>query len=154
MLKHLGPIVATALVVLILLAASVPLMHWFAAEGRQARFDESLAKWQDHSITGYEFTLSAEGSGVSSGPYTVIVSPGGGVELRGAGSLPSDLPATVEALFDRVAAAIEETGGYIDVAYDADYGYPERAVFEIEGEDGGTERTLQITYFRPLAADR
>lgn len=156
MLKYLGPIVATALVVLILLASSVPLMHWFEAEGRQARFEENAAKWRNHAITGYEFTIRVTEQG-GDAEATYVVSPGGNVQRRGEGGaavVADDLPTTIDALFDTVTASIAEPGDHLGVFYDEDYGYPQRIEIDLESDELGDERLFEVLYFRPLAADR
>lgn len=137
MLKHLGPIVATALVVLILLAASMPLMHWYEMDRRYSAFETGEAVWLGHRIADYEFTIQkncicAPPAGI---PIRVIVrrglmidafdrrNPNEAIEM-------DNIPDTIAALFDEVYATIESGPDAISVDYDERYGFP--AVVEID----------------------
>jgi len=146
MLKYLASIAATAIVLLFLLVASVPLMHWFTAEGQQAALDNGRALWESHGITGYEFTIRVD----SGAPMTIVVRPGEVV----ATAVPPGVPATVPAVFDRVTQAIEDAPEFLSVSYHDDYGYPRTIETDPDRGYDGDESQLEISYFRPLAANR
>lgn len=133
MLKHLGPIVATALVILILLAAAMPLMHWYEMERRWAAFDSNRALWESHRITDYDFTIRMScfcepPAGV---PIRVIVRRGRMIDAfdsrnpnAGAGVDMGDIPDTIMALFDELYSRIEAGPDAVEIDYDDEFGFP------------------------------
>lgn len=132
MLKHLGPIVATALVVLILLATSMPLMHWYEMERRWSGFEDNQALWESHRITDYEYTIQMDclcepPAGI---PIRVVVRGGRTVDAfdsrnPDAGIIDMQgIPDTIPALFDEIHTSLESGPDVIEVRYDGVYGYP------------------------------
>ena len=58
MLKHLIPIAAAALLLLIVLAGAVPLYHWFEIEDATDIVDINENLWRELGIDSYEFVVT------------------------------------------------------------------------------------------------
>jgi len=160
-LRSLGPIVATAIVVLFLFVSAIPLLHWFAADGELARLNENRADWQELGIASYRLTVEYQpGAGGPAVRTGFIVSDGGVVEDRtGAESnaLPPNGPTvparTIDEVFDLVGAAIRSGPDDLSVTYDPDYRFPRSiAVDPGIGTDGAPYR-LSVTAFDPRQAE-
>lgn len=120
-LRSLGPIVATAIVVLFLLVSAIPLMHWFEAEGRLSTLEENRALWQELGLSDYRMTLEYEGPGHVGAVTIAYVIRKGQVSERSGLPLPLE---TIDALFERLDEAVRETPADLLVSYDEDYGFP------------------------------
>jgi hypothetical protein len=154
-LKNLAAIAATAIVLLILLATSVPLMHWFVSAGRDAELADGEALWSGLSITDYDFTIrktcvcpppagtSIEVSVRDSRLATARSAEGGSrIDL-------GDIPGTVPALFVTVHEAIADDPDTLEIAYDPDYGFPRTIRIDHRKAYADDEVTYSILSFRP-----
>ena len=161
MLRYLGTIVATAIVVLFLLVSALPLMHWFRAEARTAMLDESRSLWAGLGLDDYAFVLEMECDceGVPAGAVRVSVradqplmaeAPPGGERIP----LPvaPAFPATVDAMFDAIATLIDEAPAVLDVSYDENYGLPREIYVDPDTDVPGDETRIRVTAFDPRAA--
>lgn len=156
MLKHLGPIVATSIVVLFLLISALPLLHWFERDGREAALDEHRALWRGLGIDDYRVSVAIDcDCGVlAAGPLDVTVLGGtvGSVADADGRQVPlpaADWPATVGRLFDRVAEAIDEGVDDLTVTYDENYGFPREVRIDPDEDLDGDETTLIASGFDP-----
>lgn len=157
-MKNLAAIAATAIVLLILLASSVPLMHWFVSEGREANFADGFRTWSDLAITDYEMTIhkACECPPPAGIPIRVVVrdrrveraeiAEGSGagepIELR-------DVPGTIPALFETVRAAIDDDPDTLEISYDADYGFPRQIRIDRRKAYSDDDTRYSVISFRP-----
>lgn len=155
-LRYLVPIAATGLVLLILLAATVPLMHWVAESGREAQFAASFAVWREHGISNYDLTLEQRCDCPPAGNRIIEVAVRNEqvASVRGDDGYYSD---AVEPLLTvpQIFAAVEE-GILIDpdamsVRYDENYGFPREVSIDPSRSMDADELDLTVRTFRPLA---
>ena len=147
-LRSLGPIVATAIVVLFLLVSAIPLMHWFAEEGRQSSLEENRDLWANLEIASYRLKLEYRLPGQGSTTTTEIV-------VRDAEALPafegvSAPPVdSVEALFDFLDEVIRSAPDSLLIDYDEAYGFPRSVSVDPESGLSGDETILTVIGFDP-----
>jgi hypothetical protein len=160
MLRYLGTIVATAIVVLFLLVSAVPLMHWFRAEGRASQLDENRARWERLAIVDYQFAVEIDCpcDGLPAGPVRIVVRDGRPVSAAASpGGEPMPLPAspgfplTIGDLFDDIASEIDAAASVLDVSYDGNYGYPREVYVDPDADLTGDETRIRVTAFDPRA---
>jgi len=158
-LRSLGPVVFTSIVVLFLLVCAVPLMHWFETEGRSAALADNRALWKRLGIADYRFRLTAECDCGDLGGRTVDVTVRDGqallVEDKDSGELytmASGAPTTVDALFERVSAAVDAGAEKVTVSYDEFYGFPRDIRIDPDGRIAGDETVLATRDFDPRPA--
>lgn len=155
-LKYLTPIAATALILLILLATSLPLMHWFSEQGVQARLAEQQSLWESHGITHYDFTVlrRCECPPPANAEVEIQVRDGlaRSAESLGRAIETERLPSTVAAVFDIVHQSLAADSDFIDVTYDEIYGFPRRIEIDPERSPAGDEVVVSILSFRPVRA--
>lgn len=150
-LKSLGPIVATAIVVLFLLVSAIPLMHWFQEEGELATLAENRDAWRELGILSYRLELEFDSPGRAD--RAEIVVRDGLVSERGTAA-GSGLPAeTIEDLFDSVAAAIRSAPDSLTVSYDESYGFPRLVFVDPDKPIQGDETRITVTGFDPRVSD-
>ena len=156
--KNLAAIAATAIVLLILLASSVPLMHWFVSEGREASFSDGFRAWTDLAITDYDMTIhkACECPPPAGIPIHVVVRDGRVVQAKiaegpGAGDPVElrDIPGTIPMLFDTVRAAIDDDPDTLEISYDADYGFPRQIRIDRRKAYSDDETRYAVISFRP-----
>ena len=127
-MKHLATTAATTIVVLFLLVAAVPLMHWFEEDGREAAFESNRALWRSHAIPDYRFELRVACDCALDGARRRIDVIGGSTKLievlAGAANRRSDLPETLDQLFAVVRRSLDSEPTRIHIVYDMDYGFP------------------------------
>ena len=159
MLKNLAPIAATAIVLLFLLVSSVPLMHWFVREGREAELASGEELWNSLGISDYDFTVN----------MTCFCPPPAGTDIRlrvrngrtisavdgrnprnGVAVDMGDIPDSVPAMFAAVRSAIDADPDSIFVAYDEDYGFPVSIEIDHRRAYADDEVTFSIVEFEPL----
>lgn len=155
-LKYLTPIAATALILLILLATSVPLMHWFSTQGVQAGLAEQQSLWQSHGIANYDFTVTRRCECPPPANADVEIQVRDGL-VRSAESLGRSieaerLPSTVAAVFDIVHQGLAADNDVIDVTYDDIYGFPRRIEIDPKRSQADDEVVVSILSFRPVRA--
>lgn len=157
-MKNLAAIAATAIVLLILLASSVPLMHWFVTEGRDANLENGEATWSALALTDYDLTIhkACECPPPAGIPIRIAVRDrriqhaevaegrraGEPIELR-------DIPGTVPALFATVRAAIDDDPDTLEIHYDADYGFPRKIRIDRRKAYGDDDTSYTVISFRP-----
>ena len=161
-MKNLAAIAATAIVLLILLASSVPLMHWFVSEGRDANLENGEATWSALSLSSYDLTIhkACECPPPAGTPIRVSVRDGRistaqvaespaadkPVELR-------DIPGTVPALFATVREAILDDPDTLDVIYDSDYGFPRKIHIDPRKAYDDDDISYTVISFRPVVTN-
>lgn len=151
MLKSLGPIVATAIVVLFLLVSAVPLLHWFREEGELAALEENRDAWRGLGILSYRLEVEFDSPGYAT-RAELVVRHGRVAEISGTDD--SGLPAeTIEELFDAVSTAIESAPDSLSVNYDDSYGFPRRMVVDPDNSIQGDETRISVTGFDPRASE-
>lgn len=157
-LRYLAPIVATAIVVLFLLVAALPLMHWFEAEGQDAALQSNQEDWQRLGIENYQFSFVRRcDCGPLAGRHLGATVNGSAVTVTDVADgnravFPEqDWPTTVPALFALVAAALESEPYELEVSYDADYGFPRKIRIDPERRVDGDESELVVERFDPRA---
>ena len=155
-LKSLGPIVATAIVVLFLFVSAIPLLHWFAEEGELSRLSENRTNWREIGIESYRLDLDYRPRGGRPAVQAEFVIRDNRVVAAEA-SVPesgspdaSTVPArTIDELFDLVEAAIRSTPDELQVSYDQDYRFPRSIeMYPDSGNDHDGYR-LAVTRFDP-----
>ena len=155
-LRALLPIAATALVLLILLAATVPLMHWANESGRAARHAAGLDVWRELGITSYDLTIEQRCACLPPGHRVIDVRVRNG---QVTGALDADrhpidplrLPMTVPQIFAAVEEGIEQEPDGISVDYDRDYGFPREFSIDPSRSVDDDEFGVTVQTFRPLA---
>ena len=161
-MKNLAAIAATAIVLLILLASSVPLMHWFVSEGRDANLENGEATWSALSLRDYDLTIhkACECPPPAGTPVRVNVRDGEIIAAQiaegPAADKPVDLrdmPGTVPSLFATVREAIEDDPDTLDVTYDSDYGFPRKIYIDRRKAYKDDEISYTVISFRPVATD-
>ncbi|MEM7503027.1 MAG: DUF6174 domain-containing protein [Pseudomonadota bacterium] len=155
-LRALLPIAATALVLLILLAATVPLMHWANESGRAARLADGLGVWRELGITNYDLTIEQRCACLPAGQRAIDVRVRNGqlADVRDADRQPIDplrLPMTVPQIFAAVEEAIRREPDSIGVEYDKNYGFPREFSFDPSHSVDDDELGVTVQTFRPLA---
>ena len=131
-LKHLASIAATTIVLLFLLAASVPLLHWFEREGREALYATSQQQWQGLAIRNYRIAIRAECACEFDGTLLRIEVNDGVAGLSNGRDESKNilqmngLRTSVDGLFGLVRNALDAEPDTIVVEYDENYGYPTR----------------------------
>ena len=159
-LKNLAAIAATAIVLLILLATSVPLMHWFTSEGRRASLDEAENLWRSHVIRDYDMTVmktcdcpAPAGQAVSvsirdSGLEGLLID---GQQTADAESLlrGQGIPLDVDELFATVRAAMVDDPDVLEIEYDNDYGFPRRIRIDRRKAYDNDDLSYTVSSFRP-----
>lgn len=156
-MKNLAAIAATAIVLLILLATSVPLMHWFVSAGRDAELGNGEALWSELAITDYDFTIhkACVCPPPAGTPIQVSVRDRRAIDARAAdgGSVDmSDIPGTVPALFAAVHKAITDDPDTLEIAYDPDYGFPRTIRIDHRKAYSDDEVTYTVINFLPRTA--
>lgn len=159
MLKNLASIAATAIVLLILLASSVPLMHWFVSEGREADLADNEALWSSRGVSDYDFTVNMNCScpPPAGTPIRVRVRGGRAVGVYDIRNPRNDLvidgtevPDSVPAMFAAVRSGIDADPDSISVEYDADYGFPVSIEIDHRRPYADDDVTLTISEFEPI----
>ena len=112
----------------------------------------ALAKWNESEATNYTYVVRSW-AGISSyeALYTVVDGEVTEVEVISAplfGPVPDDL--TVDDLFARLAAAIENNAFEIDVEWDADLAYPKRTFIDFDERIADEEQGWAISELTPL----
>ncbi len=155
LLKHLTPIAATALVLLILLATTLPLMQWWTQQGAVALLDDNRELWRSHKISSYDLALEQQCDCAAAGRYRVTVRAGAVVAAAndsGREVLHASLPNTIEAVFDEVQQRLAANPDHVSVGYDEVYGFPRRLEAGASSEPSSERVSLVVTSFRPVSA--
>ena len=154
-LRYLATIAATTIVVLFLLVAALPLLHWFEVDGRRASLAEHRALWLGHGIDDYRLTIEnrSAANGMPSA-FRADVRDGVVISARrtdGAVLGPAFLPepSTVEQLFALVAEANAGDPARMSVIYDEHYGYPQEIRIDPDTDVDGDETVILVTTFDP-----
>ena len=152
LLRHLTPIAATALVLLILLATTLPLMQWWTEQGAIALLDRNRELWRSHEISNYDLSLEQQCDCAGAGRYRVTVRSGAVVAaVDDSGREPplASFPSTIEAVFDEAQRRIAANPEHLSIGYDEIYGFPRRLE---AGPNHEFLSALVITSFRPVSA--
>lgn len=161
MLKNLAPIAATAIVLLFLLASSVPLMHWFVREGREAELASGEELWSNLGISDYDFTVTMTCFCPPPAGTAIRVRVRDGRTVSAVGSQNprngvvvdmSDVPDSVPAMFAAVRSAMDADPDSIAVRYDEDYGFPVSIEIDYRRAYADDEVSFTIIEFEPVAA--
>lgn len=150
LLRHLVPLAATVLVVLVLLAGTIPLLHWFRIESQAQALEDNLAVWDAWSPGDYAYTVTRHCDCARPGnvPVRVTVRNYATLDVRSAaGATAADVPADMLAAFDLVAAAIASRPGSLAVEWDERYGYPREIRIDPNASFEGDEYTWEISEF-------
>lgn len=156
MLKHLVPIVAATLLLLIVWASAVPLFHWFEADEPTQSFEEHQAKWQSLGIDSYEFVIEKKCFCGPPGniPIKILVRDSLNIaayDSREAFDGDADkidgIADSVPALFDLLATAASGDATF-SASFDADFGFPNRIVIDSASGANGGETVWTVRQFR------
>lgn len=156
MLKHLVPIVAATLLLLIVWASSVPLFHWFGAEEPTQRFAEHREKWLNIGIDSYEFVIEKKCFCGPPGniPIKMIVRDSLNVaayDNRSTFDSTADkiegIPDSVPALFELLANTASGDAK-LSASFDADFGFPNRIAIEPASAADNGEVIWAVSQFR------
>ena len=157
LLRHLTPIAATALVLLILLATTLPLLQWWTHEGAAALLENNRELWDSHGISSYDLSLERQCDCAAAGRYRITVRTDNAIAAvdDGGNEVPlASLPSTIEAVFDEVERRIVANPDDVSVDYDGIYGFPRRLDADPNSALSGEQATLVVTSFRPVGAAR
>ncbi len=158
MLKYLTSIAATVIVLLILLATSVPLLHWFEAQGRIEENEEQRNLWRSQRLYDYTFTLEMACDCEAPGniPLEIVVADGRTVHVVDSRTSMLDdaidtasIPTTMAALFDLVGDWHGERPDWISVSYDSRYGFPVEVEVDPDEDRYDDEIIYEISGFSP-----
>lgn len=158
MLKYLGTIVATAIVILFLLVSSVPLLHWFREEGRSSVLAENRARWASVGLSSYGLTVTVQCACNDLPRDSVLVRvlnerPVNAVMTSDGEEVPVPddprFPVTVPSLFSLVEAAIDSSPASFEVEYDDNYGFPRSVFVDPDGDTGDDELRITVPGFDP-----
>lgn len=155
-LRYLLPIAATGLVLLILLAATVPLMHWVSESGREAHFATGYEVWRGHAIANYDLTVEQSCTCPPTGKRVITVKVRNEqiASIAAGEPQPADLPEpllTVPQLFAAVEEGLLLEPDSMNVRYDENYGFPREISIDPSHAVSDDELRLTVRTFRPLA---
>jgi hypothetical protein len=162
MLKHLLPIVAATLLLLIIWASAIPLFHWFSVDDGSDLLAERESQWSSHNVDSYEYTVKKSCFCGAPGniPVTVVVRDSRTIAAFDAttannpgGDRVEGIPAAVPALFGIVQAAIEAQPASLEVVYDEVYGFPLHIRIDPSEHIVDDEISYQVDSFRVLHGD-
>lgn len=156
LLRYLTPTAATAIVVLFLLASSVPLMYWLTATSFESLFAQSQSIWSAHDIRDYRFTVAARCACATdtAGPVRVSVLDGRFSEslVLGAAPVPAATPdtrlQTISDLFGIIASELPRAHR-VDVDFDVTYGFPRRIEIDPSADQMDDDMLILVTDFDP-----
>lgn len=154
-LRYLATIAATTIVVLFLLVAALPLLHWFEVEGRRASLAEHRAIWDGHGIDDYRVTIDfADAASGTAAAFRVEVRDAALVSASrpdGTALAPALLPrpATIAQLFSEVADANAGDPARMAVVYDENYGFPREIRIDPDVDVEGDETDIRVSGFDP-----
>ena len=154
MLKHLVPIVAATLLLLIVWASSVPLFHWFEIGEVPDEMAQRQAQWRDLGIDSYEFVVRKNCVCGPPGniPVRIIVRDSRNIaafDNRSSRDPSSDridgVPHSIAELFELARSADADTHTSVVVGYDQQFGFPDRIQLSPESADA---ITYSVSLFR------
>lgn len=162
-MKNLATIAATTIVVLILLATTLPLMHWFTTADRDAALAEGEVAWSDLAIDSYQLTVlkscdcpppagTAIRFSVQAAQVIARQAVGAAGTLAAADLREAGIPESVPELFQVVRDAIKDDPDLLHIEYDQDYGFPREIRIDRRKAYDDDQVTYRVTNFRPLAA--
>lgn len=156
MLKHLVPIVAATLLLLIVWAAAVPLFHWFEIDEPTQNFEEHRAKWQSLGIDSYEFVVEKKCFCGPPGNMLIKVVVRDSLNIAAYDSREAfdrnadkveGVPVSVPALFD-LLVTVASGDSTFSASFNADFGFPNLITIDsASGADSG-EILWTVTQFR------
>ena len=156
MLKHLVPIVAATLLLLIVWASSVPLFHWFEIDDVPDEIAQKQAQWRDLGIDSYEYVVRKICICGPPGniPVRIIVRDSRNIAAfddRSSHDPSSDridgVPHTVPELFELARSANADPRAQVVVGYDRQFGFPDRIQLSPDSDDAVN---YSISLFRVL----
>ena len=149
MLKHLVPIVAATLLLLIIWASAVPLFHWFDADEPTQSFEEHRENWLSLGIDSYEFVIEKKCFCGPPGnmPIKIVVRDSLNIaayDSRQAFDRNADkidgVPDSVPALFELLATTASSEATF-STSFDAEFGFPNLITIDsASGADSGETR--------------
>jgi hypothetical protein len=159
MLKHLLPIVAATLLLLIIWASAIPLFHWFADGDAPDLYAERRAQWQSLGVDSYEFTVQKNCfcGPPANIPVRFIVRDSLGIaayDVNTGGRLAADdaegVPDSVAGLFEVVQAAHTSQAASVAVVYDEAWGFQQNIQIDQDAHTVDDEVSYVVTNFRVL----
>ncbi len=157
LLRYLTPTAATAIVVLFLLASTVPLMYWLTASGLDARLVQGRALWDAQAFRTYRFTVAARCAcpDDTGGPVRVSVVDGEFAESMALGAEPAAAAApsgrlrSMTDLFALVGTEMARSNHRLEAEFDAVYGFPRRIEIDPSADELNDELLIIVTDFDP-----
>lgn len=138
MLKHLVPIVAATLLLLIIWASAVPLFHWFQTDEPDFNISGFQEQWNASGLDGYEFVIekSCRCDYPANVPVRIVVRDGLNIAAYD-NRQPYDpvadkidnIPRTMPDIF-RLLHAANDRGDLTRAEFDGDSGIP--VTFELD----------------------
>jgi hypothetical protein len=159
MLKHLVPIAAAALLLLIVLAGSIPLYHWFEIDDATDVVDLNEELWRDLGIDSYEFVIRKDCDCGPPGNMPVRIVVRDSLTIAAYDSRSSfdssvdrieGLPDSVADLFALVRAASVDVASRVEVSYDPQFGFPVQITTR---PDSVKETSYSISQFQEIDSD-
>ena len=156
LLRYLTPTAATAIVVLFLLASSVPLMYWLTVTGFESQLAQSQSTWSAHGVRDYRYTVAARCACATdtAGPVRVSVLDGRFSESMALGATPVSAATpdarlqTIPDLFGLIASELPRAHR-VEVDFDEAYGFPRRIEIDPSADELNDDMLILVTDFDP-----
>lgn len=164
MLKHLLPIVAATLLLLIVFASAIPLFHWFQLDDTpesMAQFAQQREQWLASGTESYEFVLRKDCSCAFPGNVPIRIVVRDSLNIAAYDSRQNfdsrtdkidNIPLSVAELFALIEDA-SRSSELVSVTYDETYAFPNRIVLDPDSGIAGDTVTWSVNLFRANTAD-
>lgn len=162
MLRHLVPIVAATLLLLIVWASAVPLFHWFVVDDGSDELAARESQWHGLSVDSYEFVVRKNCfcGPPANMPVKIIVRDSLTIAAydpstgnADSGDRIEGVPDSVPALFAEVESAIAAQPLTLEVEYDDTYGFPVRIQVDPGEQNSDDEYGFEVSGFRERHTD-
>ncbi len=159
MLKHLVPIVAATLLLLIVWASAVPLFHWFQIGDSQEELLENQAKWQRQGVDSYEYIVRKSCFCGPPGNIPVKIVVRDSLNIAAFDNRTTydpavdkieGLPQSIPALFDLVRLSSASQPDSFEVEYNETFGFPESVRIDSKRQAVDDEVSFVVQAFRVI----
>lgn len=159
MLRHLLPIVAATLLLLIVFASAIPLFHWFQLDDTTedtVQLAGHREQWSASGTESYEFILRKDCSCGFPGnvPIHIVVRDSLNIaaydssrDFDPRADKINDIPLSVAELFELVENAWRRSE-LVSVTYDESYAFPNRIVLDPDSDVTGDTVIWSVNSFR------
>lgn len=164
MLKHLLPIVAATLLLLIVFASAIPLFHWFQLDDLPegaGQLAERREQWRASGTESYEFVIQKDCSCAFPGnvPVRMVVRDSLNIAAYDSRQVYDpradkidNMPLSVEELF-ALAESAAQRAELVSVSYDKSYAFPNRIELDPDTDVEGDTVTWSVNSFNEISAE-